>query len=80
MDVFYENEEAGRTGILNCLNYLNVLNTENPNSMILQFFMQGKSNELVKVFSKATAEQKSRAKEMLSKIDITNANAYKELK
>jgi hypothetical protein len=80
MDVFYENEEAGRTGILNCLNYLNVLNTENPNSMILQFFMQGKSNELVKVFSKGTAEQKSRAKEMLSKIDITNANAYKELK
>ncbi len=80
MDVFYENEEAGRTGILNCLNYLNVLNTENPNSMIMQFFMQGKSNELVKVFSKATAEQKSRAKEMLSKIDITNANAYKELK
>lgn len=80
MDVFYENEEAGRTGILNCLNYLNVLNTENPNSMILQFFMQGKSNELVKVFSKATSEQKSRAKEMLSKIDITNANAYKELK
>lgn len=80
MDVFYENEEGGRTGILNCLNYLNVLNTENPNSMILQFFMQGKSNELVKVFSKATAEQKSRAKEMLSKIDITNANAYKELR
>ncbi len=80
MEVFYENEEAGRTGILNCLNYLNVLNTENPNSMIMQFFMQGKSNELVKVFSKATAEQKSRAKEMLSKIDITNANAYKELK
>lgn len=80
MDIFYENEEGGRTGILNCLNYLNVLNTENPNSMILQFFMQGKSNELVKVFSKATAEQKSRAKEMLSKIDITNANAYKELR
>ncbi|MBK8952448.1 MAG: DUF4835 family protein [Chitinophagaceae bacterium] len=80
MDIFYENEEAGRTGILNCLNYLSVLNTENPNSMILQFFMQGKSTELVKVFSKASAEQKSRAKEILSKIDITNANAYKELK
>ena len=42
--------------------------------------MQGKSTELVKVFSKASAEQKSRAKEILSKIDITNANAYKELK
>lgn len=80
MDIFYENEDAGRTGILNCLNNLNVMNTENPNSMILQFFMQGKSNELVKVFSKANGEQKTRARELLSKIDITNINEYKELK
>jgi hypothetical protein len=80
MDIFYENEDAGRTGILNCLNFLNTINTENPNSMIIQFFFQGKSNELVKVFSKATAEQKSKAKDLLSKLDITNGAAYKELK
>ena len=43
------------TGILNCLNFLNTINTENPNSMILQFFFQGKSSELVKVFSNANA-------------------------
>lgn len=80
MDLFYENEEAGRTGILNCLNYLNNLNRENPNSMIVQVFFQGKSNELVKVFSKAGADVKTRAKEILSKLDLTNAAAYKELK
>lgn len=80
MDIFFENEDAGRSGILNSLNFLNTVNTENPNSMIMQFFFQGKSNELVKVFSKATAEQKTRAREILTKIDITNAQAYKELK
>lgn len=80
MDLFYENEEAGRTGILNCLNYLNNLNRENPNSMIVQVFFQGRSNELVKVFSKANADVKARAKEILSKLDLTNAAAYKELK
>jgi hypothetical protein len=80
MDIFYENEEAGRNGILNCLNFLNTVNTENPNSMIMQFFFQGKSNELVKVFSKATAETKNRARELLSRLDITNALKYKELK
>ena len=79
-DIFYENEDAGRTGILNCLNFLNTINNENPNSMALQFFFQGKSNEFVKVFSKANAEQKSRARELLTKLDITNVNAYKELK
>ncbi len=80
MDIFYENEDAGRNGILNCLNFLNTVNNENPNSMILQFFFQGKGNELVKVFSKATAEQKTRAKDILGRIDLTNAAAYRELK
>ncbi|MGH2554026.1 MAG: DUF4835 family protein [Chitinophagaceae bacterium] len=80
MDIFYENEEAGRLGILNSLNFLSTINNENPNSMVLQFFFQGKSNELVKVFSKANPEQKSRARDLLTKLDITNANSYKELK
>jgi len=80
MDIFYENEDAGRTGILNCLSFLNIINSENPNSMALQFFFQGKSNEFVKVFSKGNADQKSRAKDLLTKLDITNGAAYKELK
>lgn len=80
MDLFYENEEAGRAGILNCLNFLMSLNRDNPNSMIMQVFFQGKSNELVKVFSKANTDVKTRAREMLSKLDLTNAQAYKELK
>lgn len=80
LDLFYENEEAGRTGLLNALNYINTVNTENPNSMIMQFFFQGKGNELVKIFSKASPDQKNRAREILTKVDITNAQAYKELK
>lgn len=80
MDLFYDNEDAARTGILNCLNFLTNLNRENPNSMVMQVFFQGKSNELVKVFSKARPDIKSRAADMLSKLDLTNANAYKELK
>ena len=80
MDLFYENEDGGRTGILNSLNYLNTMNTENPNSMILQFFFQGKSSELVKVFSHASTDTKTRVRDILTKLDITNATAYKELK
>lgn len=80
MDLLYENEDAGRNGILNCLNFLNTLNSGNPNSMIIQFFFQGKSTELVKVFSKATTEQKGRAREFLTRLDITNGTAYKELR
>ena len=80
MDRFYENEAEAREGVANCLNFLNTVNTENPNSMIMQFFFQGKSNELVKIFSKADSDTKTRIREILSKLDITNTAAYKELK
>jgi hypothetical protein len=79
LDVFFENEDAARTGILSALNFLNTVNTENINSMIVPFFFQGKANELVRIFSKGTAEQKANAKELLSKLDITNLTLYKSL-
>jgi uncharacterized protein DUF4835 len=80
MDHFYDNEADGRNGILNALNYLNTVNTENPNSMAIQFFFQGKSSELLKIFSKAETETRSRARDYLVKLDLTNASAYKDLK
>lgn len=81
LDIFYDNEDEGRTGVLNCLNFLNSINKENPNSMILQFFFQGKSNEFIKVFSKASADLKTRAREILARVDVTNTGTYnKELK
>jgi hypothetical protein len=80
MDLFYDNQNDGRNNMMTCLNYLNTINTENPNSMILPFFLQGKSNELVKIFSHGDADTKKRAKDILEKIDITNVTAYKELK
>jgi len=45
--------------------------------MINQFFFQGKTNELIKVFSKASPQDKARASELLQKLDITNAARYK---
>jgi len=80
LDAFYENEDGGRSGILNCLNFLNTMNTESPNSMVLQFFFQGKSNEIIKIFSKANTDLKKRASDILVKLDITNATAYKDMK
>jgi hypothetical protein len=80
MDLFFENEDEGRNGILNSINFLNTINNENPNSMFLQFFFQGKSAELIKVFSHANDDIKTRARDLLTKLDITNINAYKDLK
>lgn len=78
LDFMYENEAAGRTAILNTITLLNTVNNDIPNSMIIPFFFQGKANELVRVFKKAPPEEKRKAQEMLAKLDITNANLYKQ--
>lgn len=80
MDNFHEREKEARQGVLNALNYLNSVNQENPNSMIIQVFFQGKSNELLNVFNKADGDIKNQARNLLTRLDLTNASTYKELK
>ncbi len=78
MDKLYEDENTARVEVLNVLNLLNNFNTDNPNKMINQFFFQGKSTELIKIFAKAPQQDKARASELLQKMDITNAAKYKD--
>ena len=80
LDHFYENDVEARAGILNALNYINTLNSDNPNTMIVQVFFQGKNNELVNIFTKADQDLKTRARDLLVRLDLTNANSYKQLR
>ncbi len=78
LDQMYDKENDARSGILNSLNQLNSVNSENPNSMILQFFFQGKANELSKAFKKGNPDERNRALDLLSKMDISNIALYKQ--
>ena len=78
MDKLYDEEANARIQILNVLSLLNNFNTENSNTMILQFFFQGKSQELIQIFSKASPPDKSRALDFLQRIDVSSATKYKE--
>jgi Domain of unknown function (DUF4835) len=78
MDKLYEDENSARAEMMNVLNLLNNFINDNPNKMISQFFFQGKSTELIKIFAKAPQQDKARASEMLQRLDITNAAKYKD--
>lgn len=78
MDNMYDKETEARNAILNTLNLLNNLNKEVPNTMIMQFFFLGKSNEFIKIFKKAPADERSRALEILSRLDVSNSSSYKQ--
>lgn len=77
-DALYENEADARQNILNSLTQLNTMNNDIPNSMIIPFFFQGKSSEIIKVFKKAAPEEKQKAREMLVRMDVANTNNYKQ--
>jgi hypothetical protein len=78
MDYMYENETEARSAILNSLSLINTMNNDIPNTMIVPFFFQGKATELIRIFKKATPEDKQKAREILQKIDISNSNTYKQ--
>jgi hypothetical protein len=77
LDHMYENQTAARTAVLNTLNLLNTVNTDIPNSMVIQFFFQGRSGELIKIFKKASPDEKGRALDVLARVDVSNASLYK---
>lgn len=78
MDKLYDDENAARAEVMNVLNLLSNFINDNPNKMISQFFFQGKSTELIKMFAKAPVQDKARASEILQRLDITNASKYKD--
>lgn len=78
LDNMYSNETDARTAVMNSLNLLNNVNAEAPNLMIIQFFFLGKSNELIKIFRKAPPDERSRVMDILSRLDVSNANSYKQ--
>ena len=80
LDQFYDNAEEGRAGVLNALNDFSTINQDNPGAMVLPFFFSGRSTELVQLFSKATPDMRQRARDLLVKLDVTNATVYNNLR
>ncbi len=77
MDKMYDDVNSARAGLLNVLNQFLSFSADNPNTMIQQFFFQGKTNELIQIFSKANQPDKGRASDLLQKLDIANSTRYK---
>jgi len=78
LDNLYDQEVTARSHILNVLSMLNTFNSDNPNTMILQFFFQAKSQELISIFSKSNPTEKSKALNYLTRLDVSSASKYQD--
>lgn len=77
LDSMYTDENIARANALGVLTKLQAMNQDNPNTMIVQFFLQNRWQEFVGIFKKADPLVKSRAVEILSQVDVSNSNNYK---
>lgn len=78
MDKMIDDENLAREQLLNALVMLGNLNAETPNLMIMPFFFQGKSDEIIRVFKKGNGQEKARVIDLCSRLDITNASKYRQ--
>jgi hypothetical protein len=78
LDFFYEDETRARDEMLSVINLLNTYNTSNQNTMVLQFFMQSRSDEIIEILRRATPDQKQRVLPMLERIDVANSKKYRD--
>lgn len=78
LDKMQEKEQEARASILAALLKMEVFHGEFNNTMILPLFFQGRQRELIGIYKKANPEIKNKAREILMKIDIGNANTYRQ--
>jgi hypothetical protein len=78
LDQMFDHEPDARIAVMNALNSMNSINNEFPNIMFMQFFFQGKGVEIGNVFKRGTPDEKSRALDILTRIDVSNLNQYKQ--
>jgi hypothetical protein len=78
LDNMYQDNQSARSSILDALSSLQDFNQQNPNTMVEQFFVQGKSQEYIGIFKKGDPQQRSEASQILSALDVSNAGTYKQ--
>ncbi len=76
LDSMYDEQNTAQQNVLEALSTLVDFNHENANTMALQFFIQGKSDELIGVFQPASPMLKTRALQFLTQLDVSNITKY----
>ncbi len=79
LDVMSENPTAGKEKMMEALEVISKVNKDYPASMIIQMFNNSKSSELIEIFKGGSGQQKNRVKQIMRKLDPSNANTYNQI-
>lgn len=80
LDNMYNKPEESRKAVLDGISKLVQVNKENPSSILIQFFFNAKSSELMSILTQTPKTERSTYISMLQQVDVTNAQKYANLK
>lgn len=79
LDVMADDVNAGRLAIADALTQFQKVYRQRPGLFFISLFMVAKSDELIKIFSKAPPAEKMRVVSILKNIDPANSAKYNEI-
>lgn len=78
-DKMTDNMEIARGEVTKALEMLQRVHRQRPGSLLMTMIMTAKSDELVNLYTQATPMDKSKAIQILTEIDPSNASKYREM-
>jgi len=78
LDSLYSDQRAARSNILGALKALQKFNSLHPNTMIEQFFMESRTDELVGIFKEAPPDMKNEVLPLLTALNANGATKFNE--
>lgn len=78
-DMYYDKPNEAKKNILSGIATLQKLNRDNPNAILVQFFFNAKSTELLNLLADMPVGDRQQYITLLSQADVTNAQKYQAL-
>ena len=79
LDIMSEDTQTGRANITKSLDLLQQLYNERPGLFILQVMLDTKRDEIIDIYSEGSPVEKTKAVNILKKIDPANSSRYQEI-
>jgi len=79
LDIMAEDAPKGRANITKSLDLLQQLYNERPGLFILQVMLDTKRDEIIDVYSEGSPAEKTKAVNILKKVDPANSSRYQEI-
>jgi len=80
LDMMHKDIEQGRSEVTNAIARLQKVARNVPNSFLMRVFFNGKTTEIINIYSQALAAEKNKVIQMLKEIDPANSARWEKIR